>query len=179
MTRFDPEILLAGVLYDGRYAADGLIAGVANRLQQRGWRLAGVVQANETYDPLCPCDMQLVDLSGGASLRISQRLGQHARGCRLDPDALSRAVAMTETALPGADMLIVNKFGKAEAAGYGFRPVIAEALANGTPVLAGVSQTNLAAFNAFAAGMGVMLPAEAKEIERWIEGHGIRGAAVA
>lgn len=170
---------LAGVLYDSPYAADGLIADVAGRFARRGWRLAGMVQANETYDPLCPCDMRLIDLATGADLRISQRLGQHARGCRLDPGALAQAVALTEAALPGADMLIVNKFGKAEAAGGGFRPAIAEAMMRGIPVLAGVSQTNLAAFNAFSDGLSVLLDADSSGIEAWIMGRSIGRATVA
>lgn len=170
---------LAGVLYDSPYAADGLIADVAGRLARRGWRLAGMVQANDTYDPLCPCDMRLIDLATGTDLRISQRLGRHARGCRLDPGALAQAVALTEATLPGADMLIVNKFGKAEAGGGGFRPAIAEALVRGIPVLAGVSQTNLAAFNDFSDGLGILLEANPSGIEAWITGHGVRRATVA
>ena len=46
--------------------------------------------------------------------------------------ALEQAVALTQSALSqGADLLIVNKFGKHEADGRGMRPLIGEALAMG------------------------------------------------
>ena len=53
----------------------------------------------------------------------------------------------------GARLLIVNKFGKHEAEGRGFRSLIAEALASGLPVLLGVNQMNMHSFQAFAGDM--------------------------
>ncbi|MEX5726690.1 hypothetical protein Ga0609869_000043 [Rhodovulum iodosum] len=53
--------------------------------------------------------------------------------CRLDPAALETAVGLVAAGLSsGADLLIVNKFGKHEAAGRGFRYVVAEAVAMDT-----------------------------------------------
>lgn len=60
----------------------------------------------------------------------------------------------------GPDVLIVNKFGKQEAEGEGFRPVIAAALAVGIPVLVGLNTLNAPAFRSFASGLAVELPAE-------------------
>jgi hypothetical protein len=57
-------------------------------------------------------------LPEGAILRISQVLGPQARGCRLVPAALETAVVLVVAGLScGADLLIVNKFGKHEAEG--------------------------------------------------------------
>ena len=50
-------------------------------------------------------------------------------------------------------MLIVNKFGKHEAEGRGFRALIAEALASGMPVLLGVNAMNMQSFQVFAEGL--------------------------
>jgi hypothetical protein len=77
-------------------------------------------------------------LPNGPILRISQNLGSVSKGCRLDPAALEAAVGLVEARLdPNVDLLIINKFGKHEADGRGFRTVIAAALDLEIPVLVG------------------------------------------
>jgi hypothetical protein len=139
----------------GRGETDRLLQDVARDLAARGLALAGTVQINSECRDEGPCDMDVRVLPAGPVIRISQSLGAQARGCRLDPGALERAVAAVEAGLDGADLLIVNKFGKHEAAGRGFRPVIAEAMARGIPVLVGLNGLNAAAFAAFADGLAV------------------------
>ena len=75
---------------------------------------------------------------------------------------------MQQAVLRGADVLIVNKFGKHEAEGRGFRDVIAEALARDMPVLVGTNGLNRPAFDAFAGGLAVELAPAAAEIDAWI-----------
>jgi len=65
-------------------------------------------------------------------------------------------------------VLIVNKFGKHEAEGRGFRAVIAEALSNGIPVLVGVNALNLPAFEEFSAGLGRGLPCQSAVLADWV-----------
>ncbi len=67
------------------------------------------------------------------------------------------------------DLLIVNKFGKAEALGRGFRPVIARALELEVPVLVGLNRSNRESFDAFAEGLAEFLPAEPSAILAWCE----------
>ena len=107
-------------------------------------------------------------LPNGPVLRISQDLGALAEGCRLDADALETAVAEVQRRLPGAQALIVNKFGKQEQTGRGFVPLIAEALEAGIPVLVGVNAMNLPGFLDFAGDMGVALPADAEQAAHWL-----------
>lgn len=162
--------LLAAVLYNSGAEYDPLLARIAERAIARGIKVAGVVQVNETYDALCACDMTLRDLTSGTEVSISQRLGKHSRGCRLDPSALERAVGMAEAGLAaGAELLILNKFGKMEASGRGFRPMIADAVAAGVPVLVGVNRSNLEAWQAFAGEDNVVLDAVAAPIDAWID----------
>lgn len=68
----------------------------------------------------------------------------------------------------GADVLIVNKFGKHEAEGRGFREAIAEALARDIPVLVGVNRLNLAAFEEFSGGLAVPLLPQEDALCAWI-----------
>ena len=148
--------------------ADLLLARVAATLQAEGVPLAGVVQVNEVFDPARPCHMDLHVLTGGSVIRISQDLGALSKGCRLDPSGLEQAVGLVIQALEGGPrLLILNKFGKQEADGRGFRPVIGQAIAAGVPVLTAVSQTNLEAFERFSEGLGEALPMDLEKILGW------------
>jgi hypothetical protein len=153
-----------------RGGVDLLLADVAARLAAEGWRLAGVVQVNAER-PGRRCDMELAVL-GGETVRISQCLGPLSRGCRLDPAGLEAAVGQVDAVLDAKapQLLIVNKFGKAEIGGRGFRPVIARALGDGVPVLLGVNRANLDGFAAFAEGFGTPLPEDAEAVLDWCRG---------
>ena len=161
---------LAYVMTEERGATDLLLAQLAERLKARGLRLAGIVQTNtECFDNRL-CDMDVQVLPDGETIRISQSLGPGARGCRLNPEALELAVAQVSRALEAADqpqMMIVNKFGKHEAAGRGLRPVIGEALALGLPVISGVNALNEVAFRDFSEGVAEQVPADLDALEAW------------
>lgn len=156
----------------GRGDMDQLLYRLSETLAARGYRPCGTVQINTACGDEGPCDMDVTILPDGPTLRISQSLGRHARGCRLDPAALETAVAQVGATLDrGADFLLVNKFGKHEADGRGFRPVIAEALARGLPVLVGLNSLNTAAFNDFTGGLAVALPPEEEALTDWLLAH--------
>ncbi|SEO17448.1 Nucleoside-triphosphatase THEP1 [Gemmobacter aquatilis] len=159
---------LAYTMAPGRGDTDLILFNLAKVLAARGLRCCGTVQINSERADTGPCDMDVQVLPDGPVLRISQNLGRSARGCRLDPAALETAVGLVSASLDrGADVLIVNKFGKHEAEGRGFRTVIAEALANGIPVLVGINALNLAAFEAFAEGLATCLPPDNDALETW------------
>lgn len=141
---------IAYVTLQGRGRTDDLISAVADRLTARGLRLAGTVQSNHDRPDRRKCDMDLRVLPDGPTVRISEDRGGLARGCILDSGALEQTVFEVEQRLDGADILIVNKFGKRESEGKGLTSVIAEALHRDIPVLVGVNGLNLAAFLAFA-----------------------------
>lgn len=147
---------------------DLILFQLAQRLMQAGLSPCGTVQINTDRSDGGKCDMDVQVLPKGPIIRISQFMGQSARGCRLNPEALEQSVTMTEQALAqGADLLIVNKFGKHEAEGRGFREAIATALAQGTPVLVGLNQLNRDAFFEFIGDYGYELPPEVAQLERW------------
>ena len=108
----------------GRGDTDLLLAGLADALAAEGVRAVGTVQINTECGGDGPCDMDVRVLPDGPILRISQSLGAGARGCRLDPGALETAIGQCEARLEGAQLLIVNKFGKQEAAGRKCRRAI-------------------------------------------------------
>ena len=172
---------IAYTMASGRGDTDLLLDRLAERLLARGCRVSGTVQINTECDAGGPCDMDVRVLPDGPVIRISQSLGKDARGCRLDPEALETAVGLVEASLgDGSDLLIINKFGKHEADGRGFRGVIGEALARGIPVLVGLNPLNEERFREFAGGMAENVPATVEDLERWAVGqlHAIDGAPI-
>jgi nucleoside-triphosphatase THEP1 len=161
--------MLAFTMAPGRGDTDLLLEGLALQMAARGLRCCGTVQINTARADDRACDMDVRVLPDGPVLRISQDRGPGARGCRLDPGALETAVAMAARRLAsGADLLIVNKFGKHEAEGRGFRDVIAEALSRDVPVLVGLNALNRAAFEAFADGQALSLPPDRRALAEWV-----------
>lgn len=160
--------MLGYISTEGRGSSDAMLAAVARRLQADGIRLAGAIQENVERDPTRKCDMDLHVLSGTSVIRISQDLGRLARGCRLDPDGLERAVGLVAASLAERPALfIANKFGKQELDGRGFRPLIGQAIAAEIPVLTSVNLANLEAFLDFADGMAERVPADPEAIHAW------------
>jgi len=161
---------LAYTMSPGRGDTDLVLQRLATELTARGVRCCGTVQINSERVDTGPCDMDVRVLPDGAVLRISQDLGPQARGCRLDPAALETAVGLVAAKLSsGADLLIINKFGKHESEGRGFRDVIAEALAMEIPVLVGLNALNRQAFELFAGGLAVQLPPQTNALVAWLD----------
>ncbi len=158
---------LAYVTLMGRGRIDALITAVADLLAKDGVRLAGTVQSNIERPNRRKCDMDLVVLPHGPIVRISEDRGDLASGCILDSGALEQTVVTVQQRLAGAQMLVVNKFGKREAEGRGLVPVIAEAIDLGLPVLIGVNGLNLASFLAFAGEDVCPLPPDPGMVAEW------------
>ena len=158
---------IAFTMAPGRGDTDLLLHRFAKDLARQGLRTSGTVQIN-TPRGAGPCDMDVEVLPEGPVICISQSLGRGSTGCRLDPYALERAVGLVEASLAsGPDCLIVNKFGKHEAEGRGFRPLIAEALSRDVPVLVGLNQLNAPAFHVFTEGLAVELPPTLPALTAW------------
>lgn len=160
---------IAYTMAQSRGGTDLLLGEVATALAALGLRTCGVVQINTDRADSHRCDMDVRVLPDGPTLRISQTLGALARGCRLDPGALEQAVELTAQALDaGAGVLIVNKFGKHEAEGRGFRDLIGVALARDIPVLVGVNELNKQAFFDFAQGCAQGIAPVADQLVSWV-----------
>ena len=155
----------------GRGATDACVAEAVAVLRARGVILAGAVQTEAAQLDAHPCDMDLQVLPDGPVFRISQTLGNSARGCRLDGGVLETAAIEAAIRFQGAQALIVNKYGKLEAEGRGFLPLMIQALDQGIPVLVGVNQMNLQGFLDFAQGEAQALPADPQAVAAWVMGN--------
>lgn len=160
---------LAYTMAPGSGDTDLVLERLASDLAARGLKCCGTVQINTERADARRCDMDVRVLPDGPVLRISQDRGPQARGCRLDAGALETAVGLVAARLSSrADVLIVNKFGKHEAEGRGFRDVIAQAMAMDVPVLVGLNALNRDAFETFVGGAASPLAPDLAILERWV-----------
>ncbi len=160
--------LLAAIPYSQGFPIDGFMAGLARRLKDRGVRLGGVVQLN-TDDCENGCAaMMLEDLASGRHFPISEDRGAGSAGCRLDATGLAAAGGAMASALAGgAELVIVNKFGRQEMLGQGLRQEIAAALLAGLPLLIAVRRDFLPAWRDFVGEDWVELAPEEAAVEAW------------
>lgn len=151
-----PPASITAIVYDQGALIDTVMRDLAEHLACAGLHIAGLVQLNCVPPGRSRCDMVLKDLASGATVAISEDRGPEARGCRLDVGELMRASVLARQSLEARpDLFLVNKFGKQEAAGGGFRPVMAAAVEQGVPVLVAVPSSNLDAWAAFVGELSV------------------------
>lgn len=146
---------------------DKCLSQLVTLFEEAGMKPSGAIHAPYKSANRSKCDMDLQILPDGPILRISQNLGEHASGCRLDSAALEAATAEAASRANGASVLIVNKFGKHEAEGRGFVSMIIDAMERDIPVIIGVNNINLEAFLSFADGCAEILPADPNYIANW------------
>ncbi len=156
------------VCSDEERRTDTVLAAVAEWAAQAGIVLAGTVQPVDPCTAPEKCNITLALLPDGERRHISHPLQPGVTGCRLNPEALEDAVMAVHQRLPAARALVVNKFGKQEAAGRGLVAAIGEACGRGIPVLVGVSPEWRDAFLAFADGRTEPLPADAEQVFDWL-----------
>jgi hypothetical protein len=150
-------------------AADRCLAELSHRLDAAGLPFAGAIQINTARHDGQPDDMDLRIIGTDRMIRISQSLGPGSAACRLNAAALEEAAGLVGAALDtGAPrVLLLNRFGRQEAEGRGFRPLIGRALGEGVAVLMAVGPDYLDAFADFAGGMAERLPSDTEAIFGW------------
>lgn len=134
-----------------------------------GLSLVGVLQHQICATLDRRCDVVLENLTSGHRTAIFEDRGAGAGGCRLDEGALAEATARVEATLAdGADLLVLNKFGKAECAGGGMVDLMAKAVERGIPSIIGVPKSNLEAWREFAGDYAIELSGDIDEIGQWL-----------
>jgi nucleoside-triphosphatase THEP1 len=166
----DPVPVLAAVRYDAGLDVNRIVLEVAIDLRRRGFALGGVLQRAEAEnDPNC-ARLDIVDIRTGKSARITQDRGRDAQGCKLDPRGLAEiAHCITDAIAARVDLIIINKFGRAESEGAGLLSGIADAVAAGIPVLTTVREPYLDAWRAFHGGLAVDLTPSRDAVLAWCE----------
>lgn len=150
MTTLKAAAAVTALVYANGCDVEPVFRALVDHLVDGGCTVAGFVERKVAVPGHHRCDMVLEEVASGARISISQKRGLHARGCMLDTAELTRAEGLARTALEDAPaLLVINKFGKSEAEGGGFRALIAEALSREVPILIAVPSRNLDAWRAF------------------------------
>ena len=128
----------------------------ASDLNRRGYRAVGLVQLGHDRPDTRQLSALLVHT--GERLSLFQDLGTWAKGCRMDVGQLLRAAGrIAEEIDQGADVVIVNRFGRQEREGKGFAYLIERALSVDIPVVIAVPSHRFADWIKFVDGMSVRL----------------------
>jgi hypothetical protein len=108
---FDAQCDLAALVYEAGQDPDAIVRDFATELTTRGYRAIGMAQVGQCADS----SLSAVLIHSGEKLSLAQDFDPCASGCRLDIDRLQNAGARIADELEtGADIVIINRFGKRE-----------------------------------------------------------------
>ncbi len=151
---FHAEFDIAALVYGADQDPDATLREFAADLKAHGHRPVGMVQNGQCADSSLSAEL----LHNGERLLLAQDFDRGARGCRLDSGRLQNAGKYISDALEqGADIVIINRFGKRERDGNGLAYLIDRAFAANLPVVIAVSREHFAGWVKFADGMTVKL----------------------
>jgi len=168
MTGIAGGAALAAVLYERGFDVDALLLAACARLRAAGVRVGGMIQTSSGGRGACAASVQVVDLASGQAFDIWESRGVRARGCRLDEAGLLETEPLLRAAIAdGVDLLVINRFGRAEGLGRGVIGVFAAAIEAGVPVLTATRPPYDAAWRAFHGGMGRDLMPDPDAVLTW------------
>lgn len=164
----NPMPLLAAVRYDIGFDINRLLREVASELRNQGFDVGGVFQETDgSTDSNC-ARLSVVDIRTGTSASITQERGRDAHGCKLDPRGLADiSHCITNAIDAGVDLILINKFGRAESEGAGLLSCIAHAVCADIPVLTTVREPYVDAWCSFHGGLATELPPSRSAVVEW------------
>ncbi len=161
---FDARRDLAALVYEAYQDPDAILRDFAADLKARGFRAVGMIQTGQCADS----SLSVVLVHSGEKLLLAQDFDPAASGCRLDIARLENAGARVADALEaGADLVIINRFGKRERDGKGLTHLIERAREADTPVVIAVSSDRLTDWIKFVDGMTVKLACDRDSLDSW------------
>jgi hypothetical protein len=162
---FDAQCDLAALVYAESQDPDEILHEFASGLNANGHRAVGIIQLGR-HHPDASLSATLVPT--GEQLRLFQTMDACSAGCRLDVGQLMGAgERIARTLDEGADILIVNRFGRQEREGKGLAYLIAHALSADVPVVVAVPSHHFADWITFAGGMTVKLHCDRESLDGW------------
>jgi hypothetical protein len=109
---------LAAVVYERGFDIDSLTLGDSDVLRLRSITLGALLQSSSGG---CAQSVLMADLRSGDVFDIWDRRGNGACGCRLDDVLLDTEPALRTAITDRIDLVVVNRFGRAETLGRGSR----------------------------------------------------------
>jgi hypothetical protein len=150
---------------------DALLAACVKSMHDSKVPITGAIQASPEECAECSGALNLKDVENGRIYNFSQDLGAGAESCALDSQALAGISQLIVDALERHPQLVViNRFGKAEVEGHGFRRVIEQAMLADIPLLVAVREDFDADWRAFHGGLATRLPFDEEAVLAWCDG---------
>lgn len=145
-----------------------LLTDFARQIAEAGGRVAGVTQARALDEATGRSRIVLRDVTDGTLYSISQDLGPGSVACNLDTSELAQACASIERAVStGADLVVISKFSKQEAARGGLSDAFRAAMAAKVPVVTAVSPHYLEEWRDFAGPLAEFVAPEREALADW------------
>lgn len=161
---FDSQRDVAALVYDDHQDPDTVLRDFAADLNAQGFRAVGMVQAGQCADS----SLSAVLVDTGEKLLLAKDPDPNASGCQLDIDRLQNAGARIADALEsGADLLIINRFGKRERDGKGLAYLIERARNADIPVVIAVSGHRYQDWIDFSGGTSEKLACDRSALDMW------------
>lgn len=160
---------MAAIHYPRGFDIDRLLVDVCAELASSGLKIGGLLQLSTgERGGSCAATVNVVDLRTNKAFDIWQDRGPCARGCRLDEAGLMDAETVLRAAIDErVDILIVNRFGRAESLGRGLRGAFAHAIEAQIPVLTAVRAPYDAGWNDFHGGVAGHLDCNVSDVISW------------
>jgi nucleoside-triphosphatase THEP1 len=166
----DNTPVLAAIRYEQDLDINGMLRKVVTMLREMGIKVGGVLQEAVISPNTRDACLNIVDIRTGRSECITQNRGSGSRGCKLDPRGLAEISHCITSALSErVDLVVINKFGAAEAEGGGLLSSITEAISAGVPVLTAVREPYVNAWNSFHGGLASDLSPSVDTILQWCD----------
>jgi nucleoside-triphosphatase THEP1 len=165
---FDAQCDFAAVVYGVKDNPDRLLLNFTEDLRRSGIRTAGLIQLDSPTGQSDDRELRAVVLSSGEIVPVAHDRDLGAVGCGIDCGQLASVARLIEAAIhEGADLVVINRFGKLEAMGEGLIDLIRQAAEADIPVLIAVPEHRFASWIKYSAGMSVRLPCQRAALDRW------------
>jgi hypothetical protein len=163
-------VRLAAIVYERGFALDAFLADVCGRLTGKGLRLGGLIQVMSGIRGARTASITAVDLRSGQRFEIWEGPGARATDCRLDERRLVDTVPMILSAIEErVDLVVVNRFGRAESQGGGLIACVSAAISAGIPVLTSVREPYVTAWQAYHGDLAAALEPDLGAVMAWSE----------
>jgi hypothetical protein len=165
---FDSQSELAALVYGQGQDPDRILGDFAADLNANGYSAVGLVQLGHRCRDAA---LSATLLHTGESVPLFRNIDNATDKRRLDLARLRDAGERIARAIDqGADIVIVNRFGRQECEGKGLSHLVAHALDADIPVVIAVPSHRFTNWIRFAEGMSVKLPCNRRALDAWWQG---------
>lgn len=162
--------MLAALHYEQGFDVSAVMLEAIAHLRKQGMTVGGLLQEAEVVGPGQCAMLNLVDLRSGQRARITQSRGKESRGCKLDEQGLVALSHCIDAAIGDCvNLIVISRFGRAEAAGDGLLACFTDAVCAGIPLLTAVREPYVERWQDFHGGFAVDLPASPEAVLNWFD----------